>query len=137
MFPQARRDFKDDQNCFVCGEKNPAGLRLEFREGDSEHEVVTEIIFPAHLQGWQGTVHGGLLATVLDEIMIKAAKAIGSTCVTAEITVKYRKPAATGVSYHVSGRVLASHGRLVTAESRLCDSTGQILAQATGKLFKV
>ena len=130
-------EFNDDQNCFVCGKKNLAGLRLEFREKDSSHEVEAEIVFPAHLQGWQNTVHGGLLATVLDEVMIKAATAIGSQCVTAELTVKYKKPAATGVSYRLSGAVVATRGRIITAESHIFDSSGQILAQATGKLFKV
>ena len=129
-------DFKDDQNCFVCGKENSAGLRLLFRENESSHEVETEVSFPRYLQGWQETVHGGLLATVLDETMIKAAAAIGIKCVTAEITVKYRKPATTDVSYVVSGRVLETRGRILTAESRIQDGAGRTYAQATGKLFK-
>ncbi len=129
-------DFNDDQNCFVCGSENAAGLRLEFRENESSHDVETEVSFPGYLQGWQETVHGGLLATVLDETMVKAAAAIGIKCVTAEITVKYRKPATTGVSYLVSGKVLETRGRIFTAESRIHDSSGQIYAQATGRLFK-
>ena len=130
-------DFKDDQKCFVCGKGNPAGLKLEFRENPSNHEVEAEVVFPAHLQGWQDTVHGGLLATVLDEIMIKAATAVGIKCVTAEVTVKYKKPVATGIAYLLSGRILATRGRIITAASRIGDTSGQIYAQATGKLFKV
>ena len=131
------RDFTDDQNCFVCGKKNPAGLKMEFRENPLTRDVEATVIFPAHLQGWQNTVHGGLLATVLDETMIKAAAVAGHKCVTAEITVKYKKPALTGAAYRVSGRSLESRGRIVLAESLLCDSNGQVLAQATGKLFTV
>ena len=129
-------DFNDDLNCFVCGTANSAGLKLTFRGNESSHEVEANVVFPAHLQGWRDTVHGGLLATVLDETMIKAASSIGIKCVTAEITVKYRKPATTGVPYFASGRVLESRGRLFTAESRIHDGSGQIYAQATGKLFK-
>ena len=91
----------------------------------------------SHLQGWQATVHGGLLATVLDETMIKAATIKGIKCVTAEITVKYKKPAATGVRYRLAGKVLEARGRIVLAESSLEDDSGQVYARATGRLFKI
>lgn len=131
------RDFNDDQNCFVCGKQNPTGLRIKFQGNKSSHEIEADVVFPAYLQGWQGTVHGGLLATVLDEIMVQAATAVGIKCVTAEITVKYKKPAATCVSYLLSGKILETRGRILTAESRIFDTSGQIYAQATGKLFKI
>jgi uncharacterized protein (TIGR00369 family) len=131
------KDFNDDQHCFVCGKKNPAGLKIEFHENPQNQEVEAEVVFPPHLQGWQDTVHGGLLATVLDESMIKAAAAIGNKCVTAEITVKYKKPAFTGTTYQVRGKMLELRGRIVTAESRLCDAAGHIYALASGKLFKI
>lgn len=131
------KDFNDDHNCFVCGRKNPFGLKIEFHENRQSAEIEAEVTFPAHLQGWQDTVHGGLLATVLDETMIKAAAMSAIKCVSAEITVKYKKPATTGVIYKAFGRTLAARGRIITAESRLCDAGGQVVAQATGKLFKV
>lgn len=129
--------FNDDQHCFVCGKKNLVGLKIEFHENPENNEVEAEVVFPTHLQGWQDTVHGGLLATVLDEIMIKAAAAAGIKCVTAEINVKYKKPAFTGKNYLAYGKMLETRGRIVTAESRISDATGQIYAQATGKLFKI
>jgi len=131
------KDFNDDQHCFVCGKKNPAGLKIEFHENQQNGEVDAEIVFPPHLQGWQDTVHGGLLATVLDETMIKAAAAVGVKCVTAEITVKYNKPAFTGKTYQAHGKLLQMRGRIVTAESRIGDASGQIYAHAVGKLFKI
>lgn len=131
------KDFNDDQHCFVCGKKNPSGLKIEFKENPQSKEIEAEVIFPNHLQGWQNTVHGGLLATVLDEIMIKAAAAANIKCVTAEINVKYKKPAFTGTTYQVHGKILEARGRIITAESRISDASGQIYAQATGKLFKI
>ena len=131
------KDFNDDQHCFVCGKKNQAGLKIEFHENPENKEMEAEVVFPSHLQGWQDTVHGGLLATVMDETMIMAAAAAGIKCVTAEITVKYKKPAFTGKTYLASGKVQETRGRIVTAESRICDASGQIYAQATGKLFKI
>lgn len=131
------KDFNDDQNCFVCGKKNLAGLKIEFHENPENKEMEAEVVFPPHLQGWQDTVHGGLLTAVLDETMIKAAAAVGIKTVTAEIIVKYKKPALIGVPYLAAGKVLEIRGRIVTAESRIGDAAGQIIATATGKLFKV
>jgi len=130
-------DFSDDHHCFVCGQENPAGLKLAFAQNPRSGEVEVGVVFPPHLQGWQGTVHGGLLAAVLDETMIKAAAAAGHKCVTAEITVKYKQPAATGKTYRASGKVLEARGRIITAESRISDASGRICAQASGKLFKI
>ena len=129
--------FTDDHQCFVCGQENALGLRLRFRKDAPALEAEADLRFPAHLQGWQDTVHGGLLATVLDEAMVQAAMAGGITCVTAEITVKYRKPALTGIPYVLSGKALVTRGRIITAESRICDASGQVFAQASGKLFLI
>jgi len=131
------KEFTDDHHCFVCGKENLAGLRIEFRQNQQDSEVEADIVFPCHLQGWKNTVHGGLLATVLDETMIKAAAAAGFKTVTAEITVKFKRPALTGAAYRASGKTLETRGRIVFAESSISDAQGQVLAQATGKLFKV
>jgi uncharacterized protein (TIGR00369 family) len=130
-------EFVDDQNCFVCGKKNLAGLQLEFGQNAASGETEARVAFPVQFQGWRSTVHGGLLATVLDEAMIKAAAGAGSACVTAEITVQYRKPVLTGEPCLVSSRIVDTRGRIVFAEARIGDAQGQVLAQATGKLFKV
>ena len=59
--------------CFVCGDKNPDGLRIRFfTEGE---EAVAECIADARFQGFKGIYHGGLTATLLDEIMAKAVLA--------------------------------------------------------------
>ena len=131
------KEFTDDQNCFVCGQKNTAGLGLEFGQNAASGETEARVAFPVQFQGWRSTVHGGLLATVLDESMIKAAAAVGSKCVTAEITVKYRKPVLTGEPCLIAAGIVETRGRIVFAQGRICDSQGQVLAQATGKLFKV
>jgi uncharacterized protein (TIGR00369 family) len=131
------KEFRDDRVCFVCGEKNPAGLKLRIRTDAGRGESAADVTFPEYLQGWAKVVHGGLLATVLDEAMIYAAKAKGLKCVTGEMTVRFVKPASTGVTYTLRGRFVEDKGRIVLAESSLLDSEGQEVATATGKLFKV
>lgn len=137
MYKIGMKNFADDQNCFVCGRKNLAGLQLGFRRDAAAGAAEAEVAFPVQYQGWRSTVHGGLLATVLDEAMVQAAGAAGLKCVTAEITVKFRKPALTGEPCRVSARVTETRGRIVFAEAGIADGSGQALAQATAKLFKV
>jgi uncharacterized protein (TIGR00369 family) len=129
--------FRDDRACFVCGEKNPIGLKLRFRTDPGRGSSAVEVAFADHFQGWAGVVHGGLLATVLDEAMIYAAGAKGHKCVTGEITVRFVKPASTGVPYSLEGRFIEDKGRIVLAESVLLDREGGEVAKATGKLFKI
>jgi uncharacterized protein (TIGR00369 family) len=130
-------EFTDDDQCFVCSQANPVGLRIDFHEPERGPGAEGEVVFPEHLQGWRHTVHGGLLATVLDDAMFHAAEAAGIKCVTGELTVKYRKPAATGVPYRVSAQVLESHGRMVRTEGVLSDAAGEVYAQAAGKMVKI
>lgn len=129
--------FRDDRVCFVCGEKNPMGLHLRIRTDPERGESAAEVTFRDDFQGWTGIVHGGFVATVLDEALIYAVGAKGFTCVTGEITVRYVKPASTGVPYALKGRFLEDKGRVVLAESELVDAAGEQVARASGKLFKI
>jgi uncharacterized protein (TIGR00369 family) len=131
------KEFRDDRVCFVCGEKNPIGLKLHITTDAERGESSADVTFPEGFQGWSKIVHGGLLATVLDEAMIYAAGAKGLKCVTGEMTVRFIKPASTGVPYKLKGRFVEDKGRIVLAESALLDGEGQELARASGKLFKV
>ncbi len=130
-------DFVDDDRCFVCGKKNPLGLKLEFKLDRAAGSASTEVRFPGHFQGWHGVVHGGLLAAVLDEVMIYAAGAFGVTCVTGEITVRYSKPLGTESPIRFEGRVVGRKGRVVTTEAEAVDASGRKAAWATAKLVVI
>jgi len=121
---------------FCLRRENAAGLKLRIQTDTERGESSVDVTFPEHLQGWAKVVHGGLLATVLDEAMIYAAGAKGLKCVTGEMTVRFVKPASTGVAYALRGRFVEDKGRIVIAESELRDSDGLEVARATGKLFK-
>ena len=127
----------DNGRCFVCGPHNPAGLHLSFATPAPGGDTTAAIHFPVQYQGWENVVHGGLIATVLDEIMIKAAAAQNLVCVTGEITVKYKLPALTETPYQLCARVLENRGRLVVASAELRAAGGPILASAQGKLVRV
>lgn len=131
------RPFTDNQGCFVCGKLNPSGLKLHFSTQPERETTESSVVFPEMLQGWEQTVHGGLVSTVLDEMLVQAAAARGHKCVTAEITVKFKKPVAIGQPYKISGHVTGIRGRIVCAESQLLDGDGKEVAVASGKLFNI
>jgi uncharacterized protein (TIGR00369 family) len=130
-------EFRDNRGCFVCGEKNSAGLGLKFRMDKERGIAEVEVRFAEHFQGWENVVHGGLLATVLDEAMIYAAAAKGVRCVTGEITVRYVEAAPTGAALKLKGRFMDEKGRMILAESEILDPDGRVLARAAGKLIKI
>jgi acyl-coenzyme A thioesterase PaaI-like protein len=54
------------KTCFICGRENPVGLKLDFFTL-SPGKVRSDLTIPAHYEGYPGTVHGGIIAAILDE----------------------------------------------------------------------
>jgi uncharacterized protein (TIGR00369 family) len=129
------KDFSDDNFCFVCGTDNPRGLKLAFTYDDKNDEVISNAVFPRHFQGWKEVLHGGIISTVLDEIMIKAAHQKGFKCVTAEITVKFKKPAFTNTPYLIKGKVNETREKMIFTQGIVISADDTIIASASGKLF--
>lgn len=124
-------------SCFVCGEANPIGLRLEFQ---TDGRVVTTRFTPrAEHVGFKGVVHGGLIATLLDEVMVWAcAVHERKFAVCAELDVRFLKPLGPGDNVVVTGRVVASRkGKIFDAEAILIDKAGNSVATAKGKYFPI
>ncbi len=61
-----------DNYCFVCGQNNPRGLKISVAYREAEMAAETEISLPREFQGWADVIHGGILATLLDEMMAHA-----------------------------------------------------------------
>ncbi len=128
--------LRDNQRCYVCGKQNPSGLAVDF-EIDAEARSIKARFTPAVAhQGYEGIVHGGILSALLDEAMVKLAFSLGIQAVTAEMTVKFKAPAAPGDELRVSGRILDEKRRLIEAESRI-ERGPVVIAEAKGKLLKI
>jgi uncharacterized protein (TIGR00369 family) len=130
------KELKDNQRCYVCGKDNPSGLRAVF-EIDKDAGSITGRFSPGpEHEGWQGIVHGGIVAALLDEAMVKLAAHLGIHAVSAEITVKFKAPAKPGEELVVSGKIVKEANRLIEAEATV--STGVIVvAEAKGKLLRI
>lgn len=122
----------DDSYCFICGEKNPKGLNLSFTETDNGVSAV--FILKKEYQGYKGIIHGGLIAAILDEAMIKAANQKGYNAVTAEMTIRFRSPLMTNQKAWVDGKVLKESRKVLKATASL-KREGVIIAEAEGKLY--
>jgi uncharacterized protein (TIGR00369 family) len=122
-------------NCFVCGNKNEYGLKVDFfyDKGVSRAEYVAEEKF----QGYKDILHGGIISALLDEVMIKAVIATGILVVTAEIQVKFIKPVKIGEKLFLEGRVTGEQKKIFTAEGLVSNSKGETVAAGEGKFFKV
>ena len=128
--------FIADDMCFACGRANPIGLKLTFHEEGDEY-IATFVADPAH-QGYAGVVHGGILATLLDEIMARYVWVKAGPAATAKLEIRYRRPAPTGQPIEIRGRITAERrgGRAfeTAAVARLEDGT--VLAEATGLVVR-
>ena len=121
--------------CFGCGPDNAEGLGLSFFETDDG--VETEYTVAERHAGAPGVVHGGILATLLDEVLCMTAYAkAGSPVVTGELTVRYLEPSPTGERLVVQGELGEHKGRSVLIQGRVRHAEdGRELARAHGRFF--
>ena len=123
-----------DKLCFCCGSDNERGLHLAItypEKGSAE----TSFQVPLWFSGWKSMTHGGLLATVLDEIMAHACVGMAQRAVTAEITVRYQKAVESGAQIRARGKVEEARGRVLMTRGWLYDSAGTVVAEATGRFI--
>jgi acyl-coenzyme A thioesterase PaaI-like protein len=124
--------------CLVCGPGNNKGLRLKLFV-DPETGVVQTQFAPAkeHI-GFEGVTHGGVLAAVLDEVMVWAATWSGKRfCLCGEMNVRFRQKAQIGVPLACSARVDLSRSKLISTTAEARNSAGRVVATATGKYIPV
>lgn len=124
-----------DYHCFACSPYNESGLQLDFWEdGD---EILTKWNPCRHYEGWIGVLHGGIQATLLDEIggwvvMLK----LNTTGVTSDLQVQYLKPVKVKKGeITVRGRIESVEGRIAKISASLFDCDGMECAKASVSYF--
>ena len=125
-----------DDYCFACGEKNPIGLHLTF-EFDGE-TITTKKILPKEFQGYDGTAHGGILSTMLDETMCKfiAAK-YNERAMTAKLEVRFKFPTPIEQELKISAREESQRKNIISMRATVETADGTITAEATAKFAVV
>ncbi len=116
-------------NCFACGELNEVGLHLRLNLEPSR--CWTELVMPRRFEGWEGIIHGGILCTILDEVMAWALVVHDNWGVTARMAIDFRRPVSVGQSIRAEGWITEARRRIQVTAGRIVDSrNGDELAVA-------
>ncbi|MCP4753739.1 MAG: PaaI family thioesterase [Proteobacteria bacterium] len=119
-------------DCFVCGNRNPIGLDREFFYVD--HRIETTFLPGPEHGGYKNTVHGGILATLLDEAMGWTSIISQPTlCVAADLSVRYKLPAKVGEQLLVSAELIADKRRILLTKGKIERVDGTLLCTGEGK----
>jgi uncharacterized protein (TIGR00369 family) len=129
-------DHTAQNRCFGCGEANPVGLHLEFFLAE-DNSVVCFATIPDTYEGPRGYLHGGIIATLLDEAMSKSLRARGVVAMTRHMEVDYLRPVPSGAPLRLEGHLSHNEGRKHWAQARIVDEKGHELAKSKGLFVEV
>ena len=127
-------DTTDYQLCFACGQRNPYGLHMVFQQdGDS---IVCDFMPQVEHQGFPGIIHGGIVASVLDEALNRTSM-LGNPptwTMKGHLEVRYRRNVPYGPLLRVRAKLKSQRGRLLTATGilTLAEDEAMVLAAAQG-----
>lgn len=125
---------ESSNSCLICGKNNPIGIHAEFRAvpGGAQCVVRPSALF----QGYDGILHGGIVAALMDDAMCYAVTLDGPPVVTAELEVRYRAPVPVNRELVVTAQKLDARRNLFTCKAEI-SMDGRALASATGKFIAV
>ena len=126
----------NSQMCFVCGVANPIGLKLAFYE-DEEGQVIAHFTPREEHQGYPGVLHGGIIATLLDEVAGRVASHLDLWTTTARLEIRYHQPAPIGQPLTIIGRMTRLRSRALEARGEIRLEDGTVAAEASGLYIKL
>jgi uncharacterized protein (TIGR00369 family) len=130
-------DLIDEGMCFVCGQANPAGLKIRFDVDSDDLKIEGRFVPRPEHQGYSGIMHGGLVSTLLDEAMVKLLWDSGIPAVSAALEIKLIRPVRIGEQIVIKGWVDTLKGRVIRAASSVEDQDGNLLAEARGTCMRI
>lgn len=122
--------------CFVCGKKNPLGLHAIVRR--EKDKIIGEFISKKEHEGPRGILHGGLIAALLDEVMVYLAHSIispGQDTPTASLTVRFHRPVPTGKKIILEATTTREHSKLIQTQASVKFEDGTLVARGEGKFI--
>lgn len=127
-------DTTDYQLCYACGQRNPYGLHMVFRLEDDT--IVSDFQPREEHQGFPGVIHGGIIATMLDETLNRTSMLSENPqwTMTGRLEVRYRRSVPFGPLLRVRASLITQRGRMIQATGKLtrADDESVILADAQG-----
>ena len=119
-------------HCFGCGPANPEGLHLVFTLDPEAQTATARVNLTRVHEGPPGHIHGGIIATLMDEAMSKLNRLIGEIAMTRHMEVDYLKPSPLGRELVLTGHHLRRDGRKLFHEAELTTVGGTVLARGKG-----
>ncbi len=126
-----------ENGCFGCGGANQDGMKLTFEQDDERQRIVGRFRIGARYQGGPGFLHGGIIATLLDEAMGKVNRFSKARAVTAELTIEYKKPVRVDEEIFVEGWQADQNGRNFYHEAEIRNVRGDVLARGKGRFVAI
>ena len=126
-------------HCFVCGPNNPIGLKVKFRlESDGDSKVCRAEFTPAeHHSGYNSMTHGGIIYSLLDDVMANYHFLQGQVVVTARMQIRYGASLPIGTPVALEARQIEAKGRLnIMQASASMVEGGQLVASAEGRFMR-
>lgn len=123
--------------CFGCGGANERGMRLTFEQDDKARCVRGTFRLGAEYAGGAGFLHGGIIATLLDEAMGKVNRFRGVRAVTAELNVEYLRPVPVEQEIVVEAREVETKGRNLFHVGEIRSVKGDVLARGRGRFVEI
>jgi len=126
-------------HCFGCGGANARGMQLTFEQDDAARRIRGKFRIGSEFQGATGYLHGGIIATLLDEVMAKVSRLADNRehAVTADLSIEYRKPVPVGDELIVEGWETGRDGRMRSRAGEIRNASGVVLARGTAKFIVI
>ncbi len=141
LTPALARTIDERTNfCFGCGSDNPEGLHLTFTidATDAENITATSTVQLTRIhEGPPGYIHGGILATLLDEAMSKLNRPLAALAMTRHMEVDYLRPAPLNTALTLTARHLRREGRKLFHVAEVSHPDGTVLTSAKGLFLEI
>ena len=129
---------ENNNRCFACGKENPFGLQVNPDITPDGTRVKIECTPPSHFQGWANVIHGGILSTLLDEaITYVGIASFDGPAVTAQLEIRFKKPAMAGDKLIVIAKRAKMGKRLIEVEAHIDSENGERIVEGSGKVMRV
>ena len=126
-----------ENHCFGCGAANHRGMQLTFEQDDARRRIVGRFRLGKEYEGGSGFLHGGIIATLIDEAMGKVNRFRERLAVTAELNVEYHRPVPVDALIVVEAFETGHDGRNVHHACEIRNEAGKLLASGRGRFVQV
>lgn len=128
----------NDHHCFGCGALNPHGLLLSFYANPDSNGVWAPFLPTDDFEGYGGIIHGGIVCTILDEVMAWSLYRQKIWAVTGQLNTRFRKPMMVGEAVKATGRIYKDRGRVIEMKAEIRRENDDLLiADGTATFFRV